>query len=497
MNSFSIQTRNGLIERVERATAARLILNDTEILLPVNAVILPGFVDTHCHLIGPGQMAERIDLRGTRSAGECIERVADDIRGRTAGEWILGFGWNQEAWESREGFDRNSLDAVAPDNPVALYRIDTHAAWANSAALKAAGLHAGSRIGGGEVVLDEHGEPTGLLIDEAVKLLERRMPAPTNEQVGRWYRYGVEECLRYGITEAHDMTVAPEWLQGMTGLAESGEMRVRCRAFLDGKAERWRAVPKPARLGPNLDIVGVKFFSDGALGSRGAYLLEPYSDAPETRGIATISSDELVERSRDPIGAGYAIATHAIGDAANRIVLDAYERLRPEYPDALLRIEHAQIVHPDDVPRFAALNVIPTMQPTHCTSDARMAEERLGPERCAYAYGWRNLLDAGVPLLGGSDFPIESPDPLAGLAAFVRREVDGVPWYPEQAVSREVALKAYTEWAGLGVPGVPNRGRLEAGCDADLVVLDGDPFEGGRVVMTVVAGRVEYNVFDR
>lgn len=490
----SVEVQDRLIERMATSSQSRLLLNGVEVSLPKGSIILPGFVDTHCHLIGPGQMAERIDLREARSAAECVERLAREGNDRAPGEWILGFGWNQEGWNDLHNFDRHAIDAVIPDNPVALYRIDTHAAWVNSAALRLAGLTVPSAIQGGELLLDENGQPNGLLIDEAVKVLERAMPTPTNEQIARWYRYGVEECLRYGITEVHDMTVAPEWLEPMTGLAERGEMRIRCRAFLDGKLERWRAVPKPTTLGPNFDTVGVKFFSDGALGSRGAFLLEPYSDAPETQGLATISRDELIEASRPAIESGYAIATHAIGDAANRIVLDAYERLRHDYPDALLRIEHAQIVHPDDLPRFAALNIIPVVQPTHCTSDAAMAVERLGAKRCSYAYGWKSLRDTGVPLLGGSDFPIESPDPLLGLRDFVRREAAGVPWHPEQAISREDALKSYTEWAPLGVTGASNRGRLEPGCDADLVVLSGDPFDNDtHVVMTVVGGEVVYS----
>lgn len=489
MNPFSIEIRNGLIERSEPADRFRLSVNGTDVPLPGGAIILPGFVDTHCHLIGPGMMAERIDLRAARSAAECADLVAREAAGRGAGEWILGFGWNQEGWTDPELFTRRSLDAAAPDNPVALYRIDTHAAWVNSAALERGALGVESKIDGGEVVLAADGSPLGLLIDEAVKALERSMPAPTGEQIARWYRYGAEECLRYGITEVHDMTVAPEWLDPLTGLAERGGLPLRCRAFPDGKEERWRCVPRPTVLAKNLDTVGVKFFSDGALGSRGAFLLEPYRDAPETRGIATITTEELAEYARPAIEAGYAIATHAIGDAANRLVLDAYERLRPDYPDALLRIEHAQILHPDDIPRFAALKVIPVVQPIHCTSDAAMALERLGPECCAGAYAWRSLRDTGVPLLGGSDFPIESPDPLLGLNAFVRREAEGTPWYPEQRISRREALNAYTEWAVLGVPGPRNRGRLEPGCDADLVVLSGDPFaERTEVIMTMVGG---------
>ncbi len=481
------------IVSVDSSETSRLFLNGKEMSLPSQARILPGFVDTHCHLIGPGQMAERVDLRGAGSAAECLRLVEKEAAGRSPGEWISGFGWNQQGWDDTDKLHRSGLDRVAPRNPVVLYRIDTHAVWANSAALHAAGFDRSTRIEGGEVLSDESGEPSGIVIDQGVKLLERAMPETTPEEIARWYRYGVEECLRYGITEVHDMTVHPDWLEPMTRLAESGGMKIRCRMFLDGVEERWKAVPKPGRLAPNLQAVGVKFFSDGALGSRGAFLLEPYSDAPETRGVRVMTADEIVAASREPLDADYGIAVHAIGDGANRLVLDAYERLRRDYPDGLLRIEHAQIVHPDDVPRFAALDVIPMIQPTHCTSDAEMAEARLGPERCSYAYGWRNLRDHGLPLPGGSDFPIESPDPLAGLRAFVTRRSRLGAWHPEQAISQEDALRAYTEWAPLALPNGANRGRLQPGYDADLVVLDGDPFdEGTRVVVTVVGGVVRY-----
>ena len=491
---ISVYVVDGLIDRVESSSFSRLFLNGVEVALPRDACIFPGFVDTHCHLIGPGMMAERVDLRDARSAHECAERIAAEARLRSPGEWILGFGWNQQNWTTRSSFDRHALDVITPENPVALYRIDTHAAFVNTAALNVARLGPESAIEGGEVVLDHEGQTTGLLIDDAVKVLETAMPTPTPEMIARWYKYGVQECLRYGLTEVHDMTVAPEWLQPMSMLADRGDMKIRCRAFLDGKYERWTILPKPTVLGPNLDSVGVKFFSDGALGSRGAYLLEPYSDDPNTVGIATITREELVEGSREPIKTGYGIATHAIGDGANRLVLDAYQQLRADYPNALLRVEHAQIVHPDDVPRFAELNAIPTIQATHCTSDAAMAEERLGSQRCASAYGWKSLLDTGRPLLGGSDFPIESPDPLLGLRAFVHREATSGPWYPEQRVSRQVALQAYTEWAGLGVPGKNNRGKLVPGYDADITVLSADPIDDSdaTVLCTVVNGEIQY-----
>jgi len=487
-----IRVASGVIESVTLAASPRLFIEGRELPLPRGAVILPGFVDTHCHLIGLGMMASRVGLRGARSAEECARRVAQRAAGRPPGEWIIGFGWNQEEWDDRGMPDRTRLDAATADHPVALYRIDSHAIWLNTRALAEAGIvpHA---IDGGSIEVDGEGNATGLLIDNAMKLVEARMPPPSADQQRRWIEFSVEECLRLGITEVHDMNVEPERIESMTRAAEGGGMRLRCQVFLAGQNEEWRGFSSPAVLGPNLRTVGVKYFADGALGSRGALLLEPYSDAPETRGLGLLDADRLVDLATPAVERGFAIATHAIGDAANRLVLDAYERLRSAHRHALLRIEHAQTLHPDDIPRFARLGVLPAMQAIHCTSDAAMAEARLGPERCDHSYAWNELRKLGVPILGGSDFPVESADPLAGLRAFYYRRPDGSTegWRPGQAVSRRVAIDAYTAWAPLGIPGNNRRGRLAVGCDADLVVLDGDPFhESTSAVLTVVGGNV-------
>jgi len=271
-------------------------------------------------------------------------------------------------------------------------------------------------------------------------------------------------------------------------------MNIRCEVFLKAQGDEWRAVPKPGALAKNVNIVGVKYFADGALGSRGALLIEPYSDAPDTRGIQLLSADQLAALAAEPARRGFAVATHAIGDGANRLVLDAYTQLRSNHPDALLRVEHAQIVHPDDVPRFAQLGVLPSMQPTHCTSDAAMAETRLGAERCGYAYGWRNLRRTGIPILAGSDFPIESPDPVAGVRAFVNRldSTTNKPWYPEQQLTPEEAIAAFTAWPAAGLPSQPLHGRIAEGYVADIVVLSGDPWlpAAPKTFATIVAGNV-------
>lgn len=496
----TVRIVGSVIDSVERSERSRLYVDGREVPLPSGAMILPGFVDTHCHLIGLGLMASRVVLRGAASAHECARRAAERAREQGGEAWVIGFGWNQEEWERRDMPDAAVLDALVPDVPTVLYRIDSHAAWCNTAALARAGITrdriAGGSIEaipGGSIEVDAEGRPTGILIDNAMVLVDAVIPPPTAGQQAAWIAASVETCLHLGITEVHDMNVEPERLEAMARVAERGDMRLRCNVFLKGADDAWRAVEGPMRFAPNVDLVGVKYFADGALGSRGALLLEPYDDAPDTNGLALLASEELVARAAAPLERGFAIATHAIGDAANRLVLDAYERLRPRFPHALLRAEHAQTVHPDDLPRFTRLDVIPAMQAVHCTSDAPMAERRLGLDRCARAYPWASMVRAGLPVLGGSDFPIESADPLAGLRAFAFREpVPGAgPWFGAERLTAEHALAAYTAWAPLGIPGAPNRGRLAAGCDADLVVLSADPFVDAEahVLMTIVAGK--------
>lgn len=492
---ISCSSSSGLIESVQPSSRTQLLLDGAEYPLPLGAVVLPGFTDAHAHLIGLGEMASKVNLVDATSPEECARRVADHAKNLPAGTWVQGFGWNQEKWGVPQLPTRALLDALLPDHPALLLRVDTHAAWVNSAAIRAAEITPGW-IEGGEVLLDEFGQPNGILVDTAMELALRQVPAITTQQRAAWIEHGVQECLRYGITCVHDMNVEPERLQAMAGIAERGGMKIRCEVFLKAQGEEWRAVPQPGPLANNVNIAGVKYFADGALGSRGALLLEPYSDAPDTRGIQLLSADQLAGLAAEPARRGFAIATHAIGDGANRLVLDAYAQLRRSHPDALLRVEHAQILHPDDVPRFAALGALPSMQPTHCTSDAAMAQQRLGSQRCGYAYGWRNLRRAGLPILAGSDFPIESPDPIAGIRAFAERmdASTNTPWHIQQAISPQEAIAAFTEWPRLGIPGKPRRGRLAEGYAADVVVLSGDPCAAGtsQALATIVAGNVAW-----
>ena len=489
----SIEVEKGAILRSVPDEKTSLRVDGRKVDLPENAKISPGLVDTHCHLIGPGEMSGRVDLVGAKSASEVLDRTLqfekDSFGGGDRDRWLLGFGWNEAEWPDRDQMTLESLDQRFGSRPVSLYRIDTHAVWCNSAAIERSGLL--GRIGSaerGQVLRDSDGSLRGIVMEGAIKRMEEGMPPRTHEQYCDWYRLGADLCLRHGITEVHDMNVHPDWIDPLIDLAEAGELPIRVRVFLDGPKELWRNFDRPGEIAPNLYIDGSKYFADGALGSRGAWLLDPYADAEETSGVPTLTEEELVELAWGPLQRGYAIATHAIGDAANRLVLNAYSRLRPEFPRSILRVEHAQILHPDDLQRFADLNVLPVVQSTHCTSDVAMAEERLGSQRNALLYPWNSFRKIGRPLLGGSDFPVESADPLEGINAFINRiGPDGKPWGPEERISTSEALASYTSWAPLGVPGNDMRGRLVRGFDADLVVWSGE-----EPVMTYVKGvRIE------
>lgn len=488
-----IEIHDGIITRTLASSRVRVTIDGADLTVPDGCVVVPGFVDTHCHLMGLGQMAERVQLGGLNTIADCLSRVALRALSTPPGEWILGFGWNETEWLDRSQPTSAALDGATLEHPVALYRVDTHAVWLNSVALATAGISA-RHIDGGEIVVDRSGAPTGLLIDTAVHLIDHVLPKPRAEKMHRWLSVAVDRCLAYGLTEVHDMNVALDALHVIASAADAGELRLRSSVYLEGMNDGWRAFGPPRSLAPMLDVVGVKYFSDGALGSRGAWLLEPYAD-DATRGIQMIAEDELVARALAAAEVGHAIATHAIGDAAVRMTLDAYARMRSEGSRMLLRVEHAQNVQPVDLPRFAALDVVAAVQPTHCTSDAAMAEARLGALRCRNAYPWRSLLDSGARVIAGSDFPIESPDPLAGLRAFVHREPKpgAGAWHAEQALDVDAALKAFTEWAPAGRPGPVRRGTLQPGNDADVVVLTGDPLDTDNAVLyTIIGGRVEY-----
>ena len=454
-----------------------------------DATVVPGLIDAHGHVAGLGLARMRVELAGTRDKDEVLARLRDFAATRPPGEWLLGRGWDQNDWPERAFPTAADLDAAFPDRPVWLERVDGHAGWANSAALRAIGrdLDAGGARGdwqpdGGRIVRDAQGRATGVLVDGAMALVDAVLPPMDVAAAERALALGMREAVRHGLTGVHDAGVPLLQLQAYRNLADRGEMPLRVHAMADGDAAAlaFLCAHGPYRHpGGRLQMRAVKLYVDGALGSRGAALLADYGDDPGNRGLVLLSPAQLagaVARARD---CGVQVATHAIGDRGNRLVLDAYEAALAGHPDLRWRIEHAQVLSPPDLPRLAALGVIASMQPTHATSDMPWAGDRLGPERIHGAYAWRSLRDSGARLALGSDFPVESVDPRLGLsAAATRANAAGEPvggWLPAELLTPYEALRGFTRdaaWAGFAEAEV---GTLAEGLRADFVVFAEDP----------------------
>jgi len=449
--------------------------------------VLPGLVDAHAHLLYLAQARLRLDVGRARSEGEAAGIVAAAAARASAGEWLGGRGWDQNLWPGRQFPSRDSLDRAAPRNPVALVRVDGHATWCNGAALHAAGIDRDTvDPTGGIVVKDARGEPTGLLVDTAQRLVQRVEPPPPVERFDRAVREAIAECLAVGLTGIHEMGATLFALGAYRRLVERGQFPFRNYAAVAGRSEETWDYYKdrgPEVIGDGQVTVGAfKLLSDGALGSRGAALHSPYCDDPENRGLLLIPEEELGRLTGEALDRGFQVCIHAIGDRANTLTLDTLERALAARPAARARrhrVEHAQILAGSDIPRFRALGVLPSMQPTHCTSDMDWAVERLGPERLAGAYAWRSLLDTGVIIAGGSDFPVENPNPFHGIyAAVARRPLTGEDrgWQPEQRMTREEAVRAFTAWNAVASNQEADQGRLLPGYRADLIVCAEDVF---------------------
>lgn len=490
---------------------------ETEIVDLRGMTVLPGLIDAHGHLAGLGQLGLGVvDLSGTRSYREVIELVAARAAESEPGTWIIGRGWDHESWPDRQLPHHDPLTAASPHHPVWLSRVDGHAGLANRAALELAGIddHTTSPAGG-EILRDESGRPTGVLVDNAESLIERAIPASVAGDPRAIVLEAQQRCFEVGLTGVHDMGVHPATIDLYRAMADAGELKLRVSAMLPANvALRHMAAHDPIDH-PVVTARGVKLYMDGAMGSRGAWLLEPYADRPTGpdgepyTGLAVSDAAFVEAVARLALERGYQVCTHAIGDRANREALDAYERAAasrgPDGPEALraarFRIEHAQLLADADIPRFASMGVIPSMQPTHCTSDMRWVEDRVGRERARGAYAWRRLLDAGSRIAGGSDFPVESHNPFLGLhAAATRRNLEGDPpggWRPEERMTREEALRGMTIDAAHASFHESTRGSITPGKLADLIVIDRDLMtcpEGDipkiRVLMTIVGGEV-------
>jgi len=477
--------------------------------------VLPGLVDAHGHLLGLGLALRNVDLTGTRSYDEVIARVVARARTTPRGRWIVGRGWDQNDWGDTRFPSHEALSRAVPDHPVWLERVDGHAALANAAAMQAAGVSAETRDPeGGRVERaagsgPNGGAPSGVFVDNAQRLVERAIPPATREEQRAALRAAAAELHRYGLVGVHDAGESRATIELMEEMAGRGELDLRTYVMVgdDSAALRYyfERGPRSALGNGRLWVRAVKLYSDGALGSRGAALLEPYSDDARNSGLLVSAPAHIRDVARRALAAGFQVNTHAIGDRGNRLVLDAYQaalRERPT-PDHRFRVEHAQILHPDDVPRFAALGVIPSMQASHQTSDMYWAGARLGETRLLGAYAWRTLLDAGSIVPNGSDFPVERVDPLISFhAAITRQDAANWPaggWHPEQRMTRDEALRAMTLWPAVAAFQERDMGTLAAGKYADFVVFDRDPMRAApeeilraRVLATYLGGRPVY-----
>ena len=445
-------------------------------------MVLPGLIDAHGHILSLGRAFLRVDLVGTRSRSEALDRIQRYAKGFPKQSWVLGRGWNQELWEIKTFPSRQDLDELNIGRPVLLNRIDGHAVWANSKALALAGITRDTPDPpGGEILKDAKGEPTGVLVDGAMDLVMRLVPAPKPEDDAEALTLALAHLVEVGLTSVHDAGVSAEDVELFKRFADNKALSVRVYGMLSGTDENLDAFDEPLRGYGNdrLTVASVKLYQDGALGSRGAALIQAYTDRDDTKGLAFNSLDVLTAMVKKAADKGFQVNVHAIGDQGNRDVLDAFEAVAGGKPSPLRhRIEHAQILALGDIPRFAQLGVIASMQPIHATSDMNMAEDRLGGERILGGYAWRRLLNAKAVIAAGSDFPVEPANPFYGIyAAVSRRDQAGWPekgWYTDQAMTREEVLKAFTLDAAFAAHQEKELGSLEAGKWADFIVVDRD-----------------------
>jgi len=466
--------------------------------------VIPGFIDSHGHMLGLGETLSSLDLHGVSSELEIQAMVANRARLRKPGEWITGFGWDQNLWKNKQFPIKDLLDSAAPDNPVVLTRVDGHAIWVNSEALTVTGVK--DKVAdptGGRVMRDETGYPTGVFIDNAMDLV--KVPDETPAQREADLEAAAKLCARIGLTTVHDAGIPAATLEAYRTLIQKNRLPIRINAMISGSdPDLWNRFLKAGpEIGDFLTVRSVKLYADGALGSRGAALLAPYSDDPKNSGL-TITEQATIEKfAREAVKGGFQVCTHAIGDRANHEVLLAYAAALHGKNDKRFRVEHAQVVAPEDFARFRDNSIIASMQPTHATSDMPWAALRLGPVRIEGAYAWQTFLKLGVHLAFGSDFPVENPNPIWGFyAAVSRQDRQGNPdggWFPNQRLTRAEALRSWTIEGAYAAFQETTKGSIEPGKFADFVVLSDDIMRiaparipTARVTMTVVNGKVVY-----
>ncbi|MDH3647552.1 MAG: amidohydrolase [Gammaproteobacteria bacterium] len=445
------------------------------------ATLIPGLVDAHGHVLMLGHARTRADLVGTRSRAEAVARVADYARQNPDVPWILGRGWNQVLWQDNRFPQAADLDELAESRPIWLGRIDGHAAWANTAAMTAAGIsNTTPDPHGGRILRDADGSATGVFVDAATALIDRVVPPPTADQDRRALSAALTELASVGLTSVHDAGIDLRTAKLYRELGAANRLPIRVYAMLSEEVYRDFGEPMTDDGTGFLAIQSVKVYLDGALGSRGAAMIEPYSDKPGEHGLLFKKTDQFAQLVGDASKRGFQVNAHAIGDAANQVALDGFAA-KDARSELRHRIEHAQVIRISDIPRFAKLGVIASMQPTHAGSDKNMAKDRIGADRILGAYAWRTLLDTGAVLAAGSDFPVEPAEPLYGLhAAVTRQDRNDMPaggWYKDQALQMDEALRVFTLDAAYAARQENQLGTLEPGKRADFVLLDENIFK--------------------
>jgi len=460
--------------------------------------VFPGFIDPHCHFYNYGLTQRQADLNGSASQDEIAARLLEHVK-RFPGPWVLGRGWDQNDWQDKRFPDRKMLDDLFPDIPVYLVRVDGHAAWVNSKAMKMAGIYAGMIKKGGQVISDEKG-PTGILIDNAMSIVEKLIPAPGRDEEKHALSRAEALCFSVGLTSVGDAGLGKENVILLDSMQKQGMLKIRIYAMLNPTTDNITYfISRGKYKTDKLTVRSIKLFADGALGSRGALLKRPYSDDPGNMGIQVSPTGFLENMCKLAYRNGYQVNTHCIGDSAAGMILHLYASIVPEHNDFRWRIEHAQVVDPADLDMFGKYAIIPSVQSTHATSDMYWAEERLGRDRIKSAYAYKSLLAQNGWLANGSDFPVESINPIYGFyAAVVRKDLKGYPaggYMMQEALDRIQALKAMTIWAAKASFEEMEKGSLEPGKVADFVILDRDIMKvnedsipGTRVLETWIAG---------
>jgi predicted amidohydrolase YtcJ len=494
-------------------TAGGYVGDHTRVFDLKGKTVLPGLIDAHVHYSGVGNAKMKLDAFW-KPKQDILDTVSEAVKSAEKGEWIEGRGWNQEVWDPPDYPTRADLDIIAPEHPVYLERTDGHAAWVNSKALEVSGITKETdNPPGGEIIRDDGGVPTGLLVDTAKLLVFNTISPFTEQKALKSLEAAQEEFLSNGLTSVHDAGCDPNTLEMIKRLYESGRLCMRLYTFMripDGSTtlgdEFYASGRQIGMYHNSLTIRGIKISIDGALGSHGALMLQGFSDRSDGYpGLQRVDRERLFALIKRAHEAGFQTAVHAIGDAANRQALDVFEQVLKDTPgvDHRHRIEHAQIVALEDIPRFNRLGVIPSMQAVHATSDKNMAEKRVGPDRIKGTYAWRKFLDTGASIPNGTDAPVEMVNPFHGLFASVTRQSrDGEPaggWYPEEKMTREEALKSYTLWAAFAAFEDDIKGSIREGKLADFIVIDRDymtcaesEIKDINVLQTILGGKVVF-----